>query len=195
VSLRELEEVVKRLQPEDNCLRKTVRSSDLKIVLSLIGKCATEQKEHTHGLGVCWCGYCGDHTSLAGTGKCYQCGKPIPAEKKGCEHEWEKGITNHPDWCRKCGEPEPKDPYVSMFALYGYTKREDALSILRTNRAKEVCGDCETGDNSAQMITLDGKIWQNEKDCRKELLRRDEMFDFDKKAVAHVKVTLEVLSK
>jgi len=39
VSLRELEEVVKRLQPEDNCLRKTVRSSDLKIVLSLIGKC------------------------------------------------------------------------------------------------------------------------------------------------------------
>jgi len=50
VSLREIEEVVKRLQPEDNCLRKTVRSSDLKIVLSLIGKCGGISESDLKGL-------------------------------------------------------------------------------------------------------------------------------------------------
>lgn len=96
---------------------------------------------------------------------------------------------------KKKRSPSVERLAMSTIAIYGYAKREGVLEILRTNRAKEVCGDCETGDNSARMITLDGKIWQNEKDCRKELLRRDEIYEYDSHAVAHVKVTLEVLLK
>ncbi len=60
VSLREIEEAVKRLQPENNCLRKTVRSSDLKIVLSLIGKCGGSINEEMRLSLVELTGFCGN---------------------------------------------------------------------------------------------------------------------------------------
>jgi len=89
----------------------------------------------------------------------------------------------------------PKEFVVTTIAYYGYAFKEDALGILRTNRAKEVAGDCETRDNSAQMITLDGHIWKNRADAAKEGLKRG-LADYKGLVdLAHVKVTLEVLSK
>jgi hypothetical protein len=91
-----------------------------------------------------------------------------------------------------------EDSAVSTISLYGYCFPEDALGILRTNRAKEVAGDCETQDNSAPMITLDGHIWQNKEDAVAEGLKRGNMYRAGRSILplpAHVKITLEVLRK
>jgi hypothetical protein len=83
---------------------------------------------------------------------------------------------------------------VESKTLMGFMFDADFPDILRTNRAKEVCGDCETGDNSAQMIDLDGIIHVNYMDALKEHKRRGNVNGgFDTCRIVPVKITIDKL--
>lgn len=81
--------------------------------------------------------------------------------------------------------------------IIGYMLNEDNLveNRLRTLRAKEVCGDCENGDNSAPMVFIDGRIYFNREDAVKEYKRTGELNEYDKDAIVKVKLTLEVMPR
>ncbi len=87
----------------------------------ILETCPTEQKEHCS---------CNIHyaSSDRRRGTCRRCGKPIPAEKKECEHNFEKaGETSiNGDYiCKKCGivkpEPKPKDRIEPLDVLKDIT--------------------------------------------------------------------------
>jgi hypothetical protein len=83
---------------------------------------------------------------------------------------------------------------IESKTLMGFMLDTDFPDILRTNRAKEVCGDCETGDNSAQMITLDGRLYVNYTDALKEYKRLGNIDGaYDTCRIVPVKITIDKL--